>query len=424
MIVDYFTKEELEERRNKLLENIDDFSIVLLFSGVPKMETADEEYYFSVNRNFYYLSQIDQADSILLMVKTPVNSEKYLFIKQFDEKKERWTGKTLKKEEACQLSGLDNVLFRDTFKAKFKMILEELHANASKVNIYLDLEPEIKIDTEFSTNSAKQFLLDKYDFIEVKDVYGLIIGQRMVKSHAEIQHIKEAIRITRNALDEVMLNLRPGLYEYHLASVFEYSLRKQGNYYPSFNTIAAGGENATILHHPIPDGLLNDGECILFDLGCQYRHYCSDISRDYPINGKFDEKQKQIYQIVLDCNKYIISKIQPGITIKELQELTIKFFCEKLKEIELIKDDLEINEYYFHNVSHHLGLDTHDPSYREKPLEPGNIITVEPGLYIRQLKMGFRVEDDILVTVSGNINLSDSIIKEVKDIEKLMSTRK
>lgn len=423
MLVDYFDKNELESRRNKILNKMNNFSICLLFAGVSKKETADEEYKFSVNRNFYYLSQIDEEGAVLLLVKTPINTEKYLFILPFDEKKEKWTGKRLTQSQASKLSGIDNILNSDLLKTKFNMILSELNKQTNSIMVYVDLEEENKIAKNYYTTDIKKELNATFDFVNVENIYNTIIEERMVKSHAEIQHIKEAIRITRNGLDQVMLNLRPGLFEYQLAAIFEYSLRNQGNYYTSFNTIAACGINSTILHYPNPISLVNDEETILFDLGCQFRHYCSDISRVYPVNGKFNEIQRKIYEAVLNCNKTVMSYVCPGTTLNSLQEVAKKLLTQSLKEIGIISEDSELIKYYFHNVSHHLGLDTHDPSFREEPLKPGNVITIEPGLYIPELNIGVRIEDDVLVTASGNINLSESIIKEVSDIERLMSTR-
>lgn len=423
MRLNYFKKEELDSRRSLFESKLDDFSITLLFSGVCKKETADENYYFSVNRNFYYLTQIDQEDSILMIVKTPSETNQYLFIQPYNELKEKWFGIRLKDYEARELSGLSNILYFDTIVSKFQLVLEELQKLNSKVIINLDLERENKIAESYTTNELKNDLLKKYNNIEIKDVYTTIIEQRMVKSRAEISQIKEAIRSTRNGLDQILLNIKPGLYEYQLAGLFEYSLRDQGNYRTSFNTIAASGKNATILHYPDPISLLNENELILFDLGSQYLHYCSDISRTYPISGKYNELQSKIYNEVLKCNKLVINSICPGKTIKELQEIAIASLTESLKELGLISEDKDYIKYYFHNVSHHLGLDTHDPSLREKPLEPGNVITVEPGLYIKEYGIGIRIEDDILVTESGNINLSESIAKEIKDIEKLIASR-
>ena len=423
MRLNYFKKEELEARRNLFESKLDDFSITLLFSGVSKKETADETYYFSVNRNFYYLTQIDQEDSILMIVKTPNELSEYLFVLPYNELKEKWFGIRLKDFQARELSGINNILYQDTFESKFQLVLDELSKLSSKVIINLDLERENKIAESYTTHELKRDLLEKYNNIEIKDIYGTIIEQRMVKSHAEIEQIKAAIRTTRNGLDKILLNIKPGLYEYQLSGLFEYSLKDQGNFRTSFNTIAASGKNATILHYPNPESILKEDELMLFDLGSQYLHYCSDISRTYPISGKYNELQSKVYTAVLNCNKLVINSICPGKTIKELQEIAIKSLTQSLKDLGLISEDKDYIKYYFHNVSHHLGLDTHDPSFREKPLEEGNVITVEPGLYIKEYGIGVRIEDDILVTESGNINLSEGIVKEIKDIEKLIASR-
>ena len=149
--------------------------------------------------------------------------------------------------------------------------------------------------------------------------------------------------------------------------------------------------------------------------------YCADISRTYPVNGKFNDLQRKIYEIVLGCNKLIIKLVKPGITIAELQQAAINYLASKCVEAKLIEKESDISKYYFHNISHHIGLDTHDPSFRNLPLEEGNIISDEPGLYFKELGIGIRIEDDILVTSDGSYNLSGKIIKEINDIERFMS---
>lgn len=210
-------------------------------------------------------------------------------------------------------------------------------------------------------------------------------------------------------------------YEYQVQAVFEGSIKYFANSRTSFDTIAASGKNGAILHYRNNSMKLNKEDLILLDLGAEFNMYHADISRTYPISGKFNDLQRKIYTIVLDCNKHIISLIKPGISIKELQQETVNFLANECLKAGLINNREEIHNYYFHGISHHIGLDTHDPYPRYKgSLKPGMIISCEPGLYFENLGIGVRIEDDILVTEDGNENLSKDIIKEIDDIENFM----
>ena len=243
---------------------------------------------------------------------------------------------------------------------------------------------------------------------------------RMVKSDYEISELRKAITNTNKGLKAVLNELEPNKYEYEMANLFKYTISKDNNAVLSFNTIAASGSNAIILHYPNPMGMMHNGDLLLLDLGSDHNFYKADISRTYPINGKYNDLQKKIYETVLECNELIIDYIKPGLTIADLQKKTREFFFDRLKEMGLVEKEEDLMKYYYHNISHHLGLDTHDISLRELPLEKGNVITVEPGLYIKEYGIGVRIEDDVLVTENGSECLSKEIVKSVKDIENLM----
>ena len=412
---------EFKDRREKLYRNLDDDSCLVLFSGISKLRSADEDYNFSVNTNFYYLTNIKQEGSVLLVTKTHGLIKEYLFIQPFDEIKEKWTGKRLTPIEAKTLSGINNILFNTTFEAELKMILEDRVHYADISKVYLDLDREQKIGEDAYVSNFHQGMSMNYSSITFEDVYEKIIRLRMVKSTAEIEEFKEAISKTNIGIQAILKNLRPGKYEYQLSSLFYYTVQDYDYSELSFPTIAAAGVNATCLHYPTPLSKCQDGDLILFDLGARNNFYCADISRTFPINGKFNPLQKTIYNIVLECNKLIVRSIRPGVTIAQLQEITVNFLAKECVKAKLIKEESEISNYYFHNISHHIGLDTHDPSIRSLPLVPGNVISDEPGLYFKELGIGVRIEDDILVTEDGSFNLSGIIIKEVEDIENAMA---
>lgn len=415
---------EFANRREKLYESLDDNSILILYAGVSKKRSADECYPFIVNRNFFYLTNIKQEGSILLVAKQDGIIKEYLFISEYDELKEKWTGKRLRPEEAKELSGIENIMYLNAFESELDLIICKKDSAFAKIStIYFDLEPENLIEGFKTVEETKDVLLMNYPWLEAKDIYNKIISLRMVKSKDEVAEIKEAINKTSIGLKNILKKIRPGLYEYQLSSLFYYTIQDYDNSELSFPTICASGVNATCLHYPTPVAKVKDGDLVLFDLGSQNNVYCADISRTYPANGKFNDLQKKIYSIVLDCNKLIIDSVKPGITLKELNDIATKFMAQRCVEEGLMSNESEIRKYYFHSIGHHLGLDTHDPSNRELPLVPGNVITDEPGLYFRELGIGVRIEDDILVTEDGSYNLSGSIIKEIDDIEKAMGSR-
>ena len=420
----YFTETEMLSRREKLFAKMEDFSVLVLFSGVEKKSSADANYNFVINKNFYYMTQIEQPDSMFVMVKTPTSRETYLFISPYDETKEKWTGKLLTADEAREVSRVDNILLNSTFDPKLDILInsiKEMHGD--NCNVYIDLDDELKIASRTTTKEFKDSIQNRYDNIVIFNAYNLIVDLRMIKSYEEINRIEQAIMYTKSGIDSVMQEIKPDMFEYELLAEFEYTLRKKYNTKVSFDTIAASGRNAAILHYPTPNDVLKNGDLMLFDLGAQCSNYCADVSRTFPINGKYNDFQLKLYNEVLKANEIVIMSVVPGVTIAELQQIAIRSLTKSLMDLGLIQKEEDYIKYYFHNVSHHLGLDTHDPAFRDRPLEPGNIITVEPGLYIKELGIGIRIEDDILVTKTGNMNLTISIPKNAAEIERLLGSR-
>ena len=398
---------DFKKRRNALLNNIENGAIVL-FSGFEMQRSADEAYPFSVNRNFYYLTGINQKETYCVLTKNREN----LYILNNDEKLARWIGYNLFVNEAKDISSFDNVSTYDNMEDILKAVALENEV------IYLDLEKSPYLGAVNQGERLKSLLLSFNDKLIIKDIYQEIINLRAVKDQDEIDALKHSIHITNLALNDVMKNLTSMNNEKECESLFNQSISNYAHASTSFETIAASGKNATVLHYSNNNQKLNSSDMILLDLGARVNFYNADISRTYPISGTYSELQKQIYEIVLSCNKQIIEMIKPGLSINDLQNATKEILSSELIKIGLISQKEELERYYYHNVSHHLGLDTHDPMSRNNPLVPGNVITVEPGLYIKEYGIGVRIEDDVLVTAEGHLNLSEEIIKEVSDIEK------
>lgn len=401
-------------------------SALLLYSGVAKKKSADETYPFEANHNFYYLTGIEQEDSALLLVNSDGERKEFLFISPFDERKEKWYGKRLKPQEASQLSGVHNVLLNGALEAKLGQLFSEEESEYGELNrLYLDLEKEQKIAEETSIEDVKNTLKAAYKDIEVLNAYPLITTLRLRKSPGEIALLREAIENTKIGIYSIWKEMADGKREYEMADLFLHTTNDLSGYEGlSFPTIMASGKNATVLHYPTPMDTLHDGDLLLMDLGSRKGYYCADISRTVPVNGTFNEEQRRIYEIVLNANKMVAAMARPGITVAELQEATIEALASGCLGAGLIEKREEINEYYFHGVSHLIGLDTHDPyldpesrEYKNIPLEPGMVISDEPGLYFANKGIGVRIEDDLLITKDGCEVLSASIVKEVADIE-------
>lgn len=410
--------------RERYLKAIEAQTLSIFFAGEAPHKSADQYYPFKVNNNFYYLSGIDQAKAILLIAKGESMAKSYLFIEEQDPQEALWVGEVLTKEQASEASGipLENIQYLGQFE---KMVSNFLQSSRHAIfgvikGVYFDLERRgIHAPALYANQYANAFQ-EKYPHLTVYTNQHLIASLRTVKSQEEVNRIKHALAITQKGLETVMKQLKPRLKENQAEAYYNFVLNNN-NVKPSFNTIAAGGKNATILHYESNNQQLNDNDLILFDLGVNYKEYCSDISRTYPVNGKFTERQKTIYSIVLEANKRAIAALKPGLTIKEFNDIGKMALIEGAKRIGLIQEDEEITKYYYHSLGHYLGLDVHDVGDYTKPIESGAVITVEPGLYIAEEGIGIRIEDDILVTDDGCINLSEDIIKEIEDIEAFMA---
>jgi Xaa-Pro aminopeptidase len=415
------------ERRIAYANQVNDQSLSLFFSGFAPLKSADEFYTFAVNRNFFYLTGIDQENVCLLIAKGANQVKSYLFIEPVDPVKALWDGAGLTFEEASSLTGIEVENIRDiqtlnTFIAQMLSTTRRALFGAIET-IYLDLERFNEHVPATYPITFAQKLKDLYPHITVKSNQMILAEMRTIKDESEILELKKAVAITKVGLERIMDNLKPGRFEFQVEAEYNYVLNLHRTS-PSFGTIAASGKNATVLHYRDNDSAIEPNALVLFDLGCYSNHYCSDITRTYPANGRFTKRQRDVYETVLEVNKKAIQYLQPGMTLKEYNDYGKMLLTEGAKKLGLIKEDHEIMKYYYHSLGHYLGLDVHDVGNYTKPIPEGAIITVEPGLYIAEEGIGIRIEDDIVVKKGGNINLSEAIIKEVDDIEAYMKSRK
>lgn len=406
-------REFYKRNRDRVLEKIKDNSILILFAGKAPKKSADESYPFTVNRNFYYLTGIEEEKHIILLSKINGIYKEYIFIKEIDEVLEKWEGRTIRKEEVYPLCGIEEVKYLSSFNS----FIEKIFLENEEINLYLDLEEE-----NYSHNYIKE-IKGKHHNIRINNCHKIIGNLRLIKTEEEVNRIKKAIEITIEGVETLMKNSKAGIKEYELEAYFDFVCKKNGIKDYAFKTIAAAGKNATTLHYITNDSELKDGDLILFDLGAQYKLYNGDISRTFPINGKFTKRQREVYEAVLRVNEEIIRQMKPGINFIELNKAAKALIAKECIKLGLITKEEEVSKYYYHSIGHSLGMDTHDVELegRNVNFEPGMIYTVEPGIYIEEEGIGVRIEDDVLITESGNEVLTKNMIKSVEEIERFMN---
>lgn len=398
-------------RRDMLAENLQMRDAVILFANKEaKLQK------FSQENNFLYLTGLNTPGAVFILHKTERGTQSTLFIERSNPAEEVWTGKKLQPEEARELSGIEDIRYLDEFLSS----LWQLARSISKVYSGIGY-PKLNEPKPYPM-FALEPLLSRYPAIVLQDIEAVISPLRKVKSEWEIMQLQRAIDITGKGILDILENARPGMMEYELEATLFYRMQVSGTSNWGFAPIIAAGINAATLHYELNNCRIESGELVLLDVGASYKNYSADITRCFPINGSFNERQKQIYSLVLNAQKQVIEMIKPGVSLMALQHKARELLAEGCLAIGLIDDLEQIGKYYMHGVSHFLGMDTHDLGGREAILEPGNVITVEPGIYIPQEKLGVRIEDDVLVTESGYCVLSQNIPKEIEEIEAIRKT--
>lgn len=406
-----------KERRKQVLDTLPNNAIALVYSGQAPYKVGDEKYPFAVNRNFYYLTGIDREDMMLVLVKCAGMQRELLYLERYDEQLAKWVQARMLPKQATAISGIVNVQYIDEMRDDIGAWLNRMQTE--DVTIWSDFT---KQEYAQSNSPVENFMIkcrEKYPWVTVKNLSGILTAMRMKKGEDEVAEIKEGIRVTNLGIQAMMSHVKEGMNEAEVQAHFEFTLMK--HHRPnSFPSIVASGKHGTVLHYGENNDEIGKDALVLVDLGAESRHYCADISRTFPASGTFTKRQREIYDIVLACNKHIISYAKCGMTLRQLNNETIRFYEEALKPTGLLDHGRRVSDYYWHGVSHMLGLETHDVCLLDYVLEPGNVFTVEPGLYIEDEAIGIRIEDDVLMTENGCVNLSEEIIKEPDAIEAFM----
>ena len=433
-MVDMHSKTELLARRNKLLAQMEPNSIALFFASPEVTRSNDTHYPYRQDSDFWYFTFFAEPEALLVVIKESDNQARYiLFNRKKDPLAETWTGYRLGQQAALEKICVDEAhLFDD-----IDNILPNL-LNGKKAIYHADQLYEYADEIVKTTlHNLRQGVRNKFVVPNIMiDWRPIVHEMRMFKSDFEMAILRQACEISAKAHIRAMQKCQPSLYEYQLEAEILHEFAWYGARSPSYNTIVGGGNNGCILHYENNSDQLKDGDLVLIDAGCEYQYYAGDITRTFPINGKFNQSQREIYDIVLTAQYAAIKLLQPGTSISIVNQQIIRIMVEGLVKLGIMQGDIETliankayMTFYMHGLGHWLGIDVHDVgSDRDRILAPGMVLTVEPGLYINQeadvperyKSIGIRIEDNILITDSGNEVLTAIVPKDPQQIEQLM----
>ena len=404
------------EHRKRLYQTLPENTFVLAYAGIPIHANEDAYYHFAVNSQYFYLTGLDRENTAFLAFKNAEKISEILFIEEPDPQSERWTGKMPTKEEVRDISGIQDVRYTDSLEAAISGFLGRCRVEQAYFDLYRCQMNDLP---DYNLVMAERFR-QAYPHVILKDLHTACVPLREQKDAEEVDRIRKAVDITRQGLEFVMKNLKPGMMEYQVQADFEYTCRRLGAKRQAFPTIAGSGINGCMMHYETNHCQVQDGSLILLDLGAAYENYASDITRTYPANGTFSPRQRQVYELVLKANEAVAAAAKPGVTLRALNDVARQVLGEGLVAMGMIRDVSEVGKYYMHGVSHSIGIDVHDISLAGDLLQPGWVISDEPGLYIDEEAIGIRIEDDLLITENGCEVLSKEIIKDPDAIEAFM----
>tara|TARA_B100001778_G_scaffold278701_1_gene242756 strand:+ start:5046 stop:6335 length:1290 start_codon:yes stop_codon:yes gene_type:complete len=414
--------------RKNYLDKVNQNSTSVFVSNEFMPTNADETLHFVQNTNLLYLTGIDQEETFLILAPNFPDKKmrEILFIKETSEEISIWEGNKLTKKEAQEISGIKTVMWNDTFENILNLILAESN------EIYLDKNEHIRSSTKIQTPQDR-FILDiqrRYSSYKIKRSYPILSDLRMIKDKTEINLIQMACDITEKGFRRILRYVEPGIWEFDIEAEFIHEFIKNRSKGFAYQPIIATGINACSLHYNENKTKCKSGELILMDVAAEYANYKSDMTRTIPVNGKFTNRQLEVYNAVLNVKNEATNILRPGISINDYHKEVGKIMESELIKIKLIdKVDVKnqdpknplFKKYFMHGTSHHIGLDVHDVGNFYVDLKPGNVFTVEPGIYIREENIGVRLEDNILVGDNDNINLMENIPILPDEIEDIMN---
>lgn len=405
------------QNRRRVASAMTDNDIMLFFSGESVRKSADEDFPFFANRNFLYLTGIRQERSTLLIQKKDGRLSECLFVAKPNFEQEIWAGRRLTEEEIRDVSGLDEIDDIENLHGK----LDQLLSSHQAMSLWLCLDPHASERAFDLERDFARRIQERHPHIAIKNSYPLLAEMRMIKAPAELDAIRKAMQITGAGIRRMIRAAKPGMMEYELEAEFNHELAQHGQRRTAFPSIIAGGERIFYLHYANPVAALAGGELILTDVGAVYDEYCTDISRVFPSNGRFSERQAQIYQVAFAANRAMMEQVRPGVLFPELNRTCREVSFEGLRALGLLDDIAEIGRYVWHGAVHHVGLDTHDVGKYDQPMTENMVFTIDAGIYVREWGIGLRIEDNVLVTADGCENLSAAIPSTIEEIEEIMA---
>jgi Xaa-Pro aminopeptidase len=403
-------------------------SIAIFNSNDEVPSNGDAIYPFRQNSDLYWLTGIMQEDTMLVLF--PDNPDpKYrevLVLVRPNELKEKWDGKRLRSEEAKQVSGTDTVIWLDSLD----LLLQSWIHLADTIYVNTNENDRKSVPVPTRDYRFAEEIKTKYPAHRLERSAKIQKELRGIKTKEEVEVIQRAIDITQNAFEKVLKVIRPGIMEYEIQAEILHSFVSQRSTGEAYASIIASGDSARTLHYVTNNKECNDGELLLMDFGAQYAGYCADLTRTVPVNGKFSKRQAEVYNACLHLHNFAKSLLKPGITLTDYTDLVGNEATKTFIKLGILtesdvknedKDNRAYRKYLYHGISHHLGIDVHDLGTRTQPLQPGMVLTVEPGIYIEQEKMGIRIENNVWITETGNQDLMAKIPMTVEDIEALMA---
>jgi Xaa-Pro aminopeptidase len=415
------------ENRRRLTTRLKPNSIAVFNSNELMPTSADGTYPFVQQTDIFYLSGIDQEESTLVLFPdAPEKKHKeVLFLKETNDQIAMWEGQKYTKETATDISGIKSVYWNKEFENIFKSLVYQAE------NIYLNTNEHLRAPANVETRDGRFLKKCKNDFPlhRFNRLAPIMHHLRAVKSEIEVELIKQACRITGKTFNRLLGFIKPGVWEYEIeAEIFHEFIRNRSRG-PAFESIVASGPDSCVLHYVQNNKQCREKEVILIDFGAEYANYASDVTRTVPVNGKFTKRQRAVYNAVLNVQKAAIKMLKPGNTLDKYNKTVAKIMERELIGLGLLKaaevkkqskDSPLYKKYFPHGISHHLGLDVHDYGNIFRKFEPGMVFTCEPGIYIREEGIGVRIENDILITKKGPLDLTQSIPREAEEIEDLM----
>lgn len=413
------------KNRKKVIEKLPENSSAVLFSNPQMPKNGDEFYPYRQSSDFFYLTGIIQEKSILILTNTNCEKQAILFILEQKPELEQWEGQKLTNNEATTISGICEIHYPEEFES----IWNEIALKSDHLFYNQNCNPRLKTDLLLPDKLFGNDLREKWTNKDVQCLANILTSCRLVKEPEEIALIQKASDITKQAFLEILPHVKDGLYEYEIEAIMTNCFLRNGANGHAFEPIISNGRNTCYLHYIKNDQKLQNGNLILMDFGSEYANYASDCTRVFPVSGRFTPRQKDFYNAVLRVFKQIRNTIQPGITIKDYQKKTCELIQDELLTLGILKQSDILNhgekpayfKYYMHGVSHFIGLDTHDVGEKDEILQPGMVVSCEPGIYCFEENTGIRIEDTILVTENGTYDFMETMPIEIEEIEEKMN---